>query len=75
MSSSTSATLAVIVGRKVNGHPFPPEDKRLLFVKEYLNELKRLNPAQLNQDGKETEEHLIMNVDFGVLFFSPFFFT
>lgn len=60
---------------KRNGHAFPPEEDRKLFIREYLKELERINPGKFNTDGKDTEEHLMMEADFGVLFFSLFFST
>lgn len=63
------------IDTKVSGHAFPSEDQRTLFVKEYLKELQRINPKRFNEDERDTEQHVMMEADFGVLFFTLFFST
>jgi len=52
---------------KVNGHDFPGIQERELFVNEYLEEIKRLDPDNFNSDGLDEREHVMKEADFAVL--------
>ena len=50
----------------VSGHDYPPEDQRKLFLREYLQEIQRLDPN--NFDPKiDNEEHLMLESEVGSL--------
>ena len=53
----------------VSGHDYPPEDQRKLFLREYLQEIQRLDPN--NFDPKiDNEEHLMLESEVGSLVYS-----
>ena len=52
----------------VSGHDYPPEDQRRLFLQEYLQEIRKLNPN--NFDPKiDNEEHLLLESEVGSLIY------
>ena len=54
---------------KVSGHDYPPEDQRKLFLREYLQEIQRLDPN--NFDPKiDNEEHLMLESEVGSLIYT-----
>ena len=53
----------------VSGHDYPPEDQRRLFLQEYLQEIQRLDPKNL--DPKiDNIEHLMLESEVGSLVYS-----
>ena len=55
---------------KVSGHEFPGEEERLYFIREYIEEIKRLQPSDFDPNGVDNEEHLMKEADIGALYFA-----
>ena len=55
---------------KISGHEFPGEEERLYFIREYIEEIKRLKPSDFDPNGVDNENHLMMETDIGALYFS-----
>ena len=54
-------------GLKESGIQYPKEEFRRMFIRQYLQELETLNPKIFNEDGLDSEEHLLMESDLGSL--------
>ena len=52
---------------KVSGHAFPSLEERREFVREYLAEVKRLDPTNFNSDGLDSEGASMREADIGTL--------
>lgn len=52
-----------------SGHPYPPENQRRLFLREYLKEWKTMNPDRFDPE-IDNEEHLLFESEIGSLFAS-----
>ena len=57
------------VESKCSGHPYPSEDQRRLFVKEYLSEIRRNHPRNFDPH-TDNSEHLLMESDVGSLLYA-----
>ena len=55
---------------KMSGHEFPGEKQRLYFIREYIEEIKRLKPNDFDPNGIDNENHLMMEADIGALYFA-----
>ena len=55
--------------KKVSGHEFPGEEERLYFIREYIKEIKRLNPNDFDPN-VDNEYHLMKEADIGALYFA-----
>lgn len=53
-----------LVNTKINREPFPSQEERQFFMKEYLKELEKI---QGYLDPQDNEEHLTMEVDVAIL--------
>jgi len=54
---------------KESGYPFPPENQRRLFVREYLKELKEKDPDNFDPE-VDNEDHLFLESEVGTLCYS-----
>jgi choline/ethanolamine kinase len=55
---------------KLSGLQYPPEEIRREFLKEYLNETKKLNYFKFDENGEDSLEHLMIETDFYVVVFA-----
>ena len=51
---------------KSSGYPFPPENERRMFIREYLKELKELDPDNFDPE-VDNEDHLFLESEVGTI--------
>ena len=52
-----------------SGYPLPPEDQRRMYLREYLKELKELDPDNFDPE-VDNEDHLFLESEVGTLCYS-----